>query len=236
MQALVGVSALSLAAGLVRFRRSGPRRDPACPSPPGGEQSALARCRRPPPVGRARRHRAAGRRRITVAVGADRHACELRRVRARVPGDGQLLALDRPSEGSIWPTPSPIASSRPCAWHERSAAATWARCCARSPPTCAMTPSVRAELRARQSWIVNAARLGVVAPWIVLLMLATRPEGAAAYNSPAGARAHPGRTPRLGVGLPAHDPGREAAGGAALVPMTVDKSGVTARDRAMMPQ
>lgn len=46
---------------------------------------------------------------------------------------------------------------------------------------------VRAELRARQSWIVNAARLGVVAPWIVLLMLATRPEGAAAYNSPAGA-------------------------------------------------
>ncbi|MET0726262.1 MAG: type II secretion system F family protein [Leifsonia sp.] len=45
---------------------------------------------------------------------------------------------------------------------------------------------VRAELRARQSWIVNAARLGVVAPWIVLLLLATRPEGAAAYNSPAG--------------------------------------------------
>lgn len=45
----------------------------------------------------------------------------------------------------------------------------------------------RAELRARQSWIVNAARLGVVAPWLVLLLLATRPEGAAAYNSAAGA-------------------------------------------------
>lgn len=46
--------------------------------------------------------------------------------------------------------------------------------------------AVRAELAARQSWVVNAARLGVVAPWIVLLLLATRPEGAAAYNSPAG--------------------------------------------------
>ena len=40
---------------------------------------------------------------------------------------------------------------------------------------------------------MNAARLGVAAPWIVLLMLATRPEAAAAYNSPAGCPAHRGR-------------------------------------------
>ena len=45
---------------------------------------------------------------------------------------------------------------------------------------------VRAELRARQSWVVNAARLGVIAPWLVLLLLVSRPEGAAAYNSPTG--------------------------------------------------
>jgi len=32
----------------------------------------------------------------------------------------------------------------------------------------------------------GAARLGVVAPWVVLLLLASRPEAAAAYNSPAG--------------------------------------------------
>jgi tight adherence protein B len=44
----------------------------------------------------------------------------------------------------------------------------------------------RGELEARQSWIVNAARLAVVAPWAVLLLLSTRPETAAAYDSPAG--------------------------------------------------
>jgi tight adherence protein B len=46
--------------------------------------------------------------------------------------------------------------------------------------------AIRSEVEARQSWIVNAARLGVAAPWIVLLLLSTRPEAAAAYNSPAG--------------------------------------------------
>lgn len=46
--------------------------------------------------------------------------------------------------------------------------------------------AVRAEVEARQSWVRGAARLGVVAPWVVLLLLASRPEAAAAYNSPAG--------------------------------------------------
>lgn len=46
--------------------------------------------------------------------------------------------------------------------------------------------ALRAEAEARQSWVTNAAKLGVVAPWLVLLMLATRPEAAAAYNSPGG--------------------------------------------------
>ena len=45
----------------------------------------------------------------------------------------------------------------------------------------------RSELEARQSWTVNAARLAVAAPWIVLVLLASRPEAVAAYNSPAGA-------------------------------------------------
>ncbi|MDJ1372497.1 type II secretion system F family protein [Gulosibacter molinativorax] len=45
---------------------------------------------------------------------------------------------------------------------------------------------VRHEAEARQSWVLNAARLGVVAPWIVLVMLASRPEAAAAYNTPGG--------------------------------------------------
>lgn len=44
----------------------------------------------------------------------------------------------------------------------------------------------RGELEARQSWTVAGARVAVAAPWVVLAMLATRPETTAAYNTPAG--------------------------------------------------
>lgn len=44
----------------------------------------------------------------------------------------------------------------------------------------------RGELEARQSWTVNGARLAVAAPWLVLALLATRPETAAAYDTPTG--------------------------------------------------
>jgi len=46
--------------------------------------------------------------------------------------------------------------------------------------------ALRAEVEARQSWLRGAAVLGVVAPWIVLALLAARPEGAQAYSSPQG--------------------------------------------------
>ena len=46
--------------------------------------------------------------------------------------------------------------------------------------------AVRSEVEARQTWVVSAARLGVAAPWLVLLLLAARPEAVRAYNSPAG--------------------------------------------------
>lgn len=46
--------------------------------------------------------------------------------------------------------------------------------------------AIRGEVEARQSWIVNAARLGVAAPWIILFLLASRPEAALAYNTPTG--------------------------------------------------
>ncbi len=45
----------------------------------------------------------------------------------------------------------------------------------------------RSELEARQSWTINAARLAVAAPWIVMMLLATRPEAVQAYNTPVGA-------------------------------------------------
>lgn len=44
----------------------------------------------------------------------------------------------------------------------------------------------RAELEARQSWTVGAARLALAAPWIVLGMLATRGTSIGAYASTAG--------------------------------------------------
>lgn len=46
--------------------------------------------------------------------------------------------------------------------------------------------ALRAEVESRQSWIRGAAVLGVVAPWVILALLAMRPEGARAYGSPGG--------------------------------------------------
>ncbi|NYF17261.1 tight adherence protein B [Microbacterium sp. AK009] len=46
--------------------------------------------------------------------------------------------------------------------------------------------AIRAEIDARQSWIRGAAVLGVAAPWIILALLALRPEGAAAYATAEG--------------------------------------------------
>jgi tight adherence protein B len=45
----------------------------------------------------------------------------------------------------------------------------------------------RAELETRQGWTVNAARLALAAPWLILLLLSTKPQAVAAYNQPAGA-------------------------------------------------
>lgn len=44
----------------------------------------------------------------------------------------------------------------------------------------------RSEMEARQSWTVNAARLAMAAPWVVLLLMATRGAALAAYSQPAG--------------------------------------------------
>ena len=46
---------------------------------------------------------------------------------------------------------------------------------------------VRSELEARQSWTVNAARLAVAAPWVVLLLIGTQPVAVETYRTAAGA-------------------------------------------------
>ena len=45
---------------------------------------------------------------------------------------------------------------------------------------------VRGELEARQSWTVGAARLGIAAPWVVLLLLSGGGASASVWNSPGG--------------------------------------------------
>ena len=45
----------------------------------------------------------------------------------------------------------------------------------------------RGELEARQSWTVNGAKVAVAAPWLVLALLSTRTQAAAAYATTAGA-------------------------------------------------
>lgn len=46
--------------------------------------------------------------------------------------------------------------------------------------------SLRNEAQSRQSWVRHAATLGIVAPWVVLAMLASRPENREAYATTAG--------------------------------------------------
>lgn len=47
--------------------------------------------------------------------------------------------------------------------------------------------ALRKEIAARWSWTVSAARLAAAAPWVVLVMMATQPEAARAFSTPAGA-------------------------------------------------
>lgn len=46
--------------------------------------------------------------------------------------------------------------------------------------------AVRKEIVARQSWTLVAARVAAAAPWLVLVLVASRPQGAQAYDSLAG--------------------------------------------------
>jgi tight adherence protein B len=46
--------------------------------------------------------------------------------------------------------------------------------------------NIRRDVEAKQSWVRVAARIGVAAPWVVLVLLSLRSEAASAYNSPAG--------------------------------------------------
>lgn len=46
--------------------------------------------------------------------------------------------------------------------------------------------NTRLEIRARQSWTINGARIAVGAPWVTALLLSSRAQAAQAYLSPQG--------------------------------------------------
>jgi tight adherence protein B len=46
--------------------------------------------------------------------------------------------------------------------------------------------ATRREVEARQSWTVVAARVAAAAPWLVLVLVASRPQGARAFDSATG--------------------------------------------------
>lgn len=45
---------------------------------------------------------------------------------------------------------------------------------------------IRGELEARQSWTAGSAKVAAAAPWVVLALLATRNDAAAAFDTPLG--------------------------------------------------
>ncbi|MGZ4678280.1 MAG: type II secretion system F family protein [Acidimicrobiia bacterium] len=46
--------------------------------------------------------------------------------------------------------------------------------------------ATRSEITSRQSWTVVAARVAAAAPWLVLVLVASRAQGASAFDSPTG--------------------------------------------------
>ena len=73
--------------------------------------------------------------------------------------------------------------------------------------------ATRREIESRQSWTVVAARVSAAAPWLVLLLVASRPQGARAFDSPTGVAVLLVGAARHRHRLPIDDPGRSASGG-----------------------
>jgi tight adherence protein B len=46
--------------------------------------------------------------------------------------------------------------------------------------------SLNGEIASRQGWITGTAKIAIFTPWLIVAMLATRPENSSAYESPEG--------------------------------------------------
>ena len=71
--------------------------------------------------------------------------------------------------------------------------------------------AARREIESRQSWTVVAARVAAAAPWLVLVLVASRPQGARAFDSPTGIVVLLGGALVDARRLPAHGADRSAA-------------------------
>ena len=152
----------------------------------GGEPRGVARRGRSPRRVRARRHVASRQRRRARRARAGVDPGRVRGVRRDYGRTGNFVALPRAAQGDArrsrrrsHPRDPPHGTRG--RRQRRHVGAAWPRGVPREDA------ALRAEVVARQSWIRNAARLGVAAPWLLLLVLASRHETLVAYDSAAGA-------------------------------------------------
>ena len=110
----------------------------------------------------------------------------VRSVRRGLPGDRPVRRLPRPAEGTLAdPVGDRVVESLRIA--REVGGSDLGRLLRTLSAFLREDARTRAELEARQSWTVNAARLAVAAPWLVLALLSFQPEASHAYNTPAGA-------------------------------------------------
>ena len=146
----------------------------------------------------------------------DKGPVELRhvflRLRLRLPVGRPVRSLAHPAEGPTGRSRGRPDRRGPPADQGGGRLGPRAGCWAPSREFLRESARTRSELEARQSWTVNAARLAVAAPWIVLVLLASRPEAVAAYNTPVGAAVLLGGLAVSLVSLRRHAAHRSAAG------------------------
>ena len=150
-----------------------------------GEPGGMARCGRSPRGVGACRHVASRERRCAGGTRACVHAARVRRVRRATTTAAATSALPRRLKATL---ADPVAD-------RMLETLRMAREVGGSDVTAVLRglsgylredAALRAEVIARQSWIRNAARLGVAAPWLLLVVLASRHETLVAYDSAAG--------------------------------------------------
>ena len=213
----VVTQSISVSLVFVTFRRrraAAPGHETA-PQAPGRPARALARGRRQPDLRRPRRPVAAGgARRRSARAGRSR--CGSRFVSSAPttgPPGGSTSRLDRLKDALADPVGDRVVESLRVA---REVGGTdLGRLLSTLSAFLRDDARTRAELLARQSWSVNAARMAVAAPWLVLLLLATQRETLQAYDTPTGTVILVAGRGTVVRRVPADDPDRPAARGPA---------------------